>query len=149
MYLTTKTTKSEILLMLACHDMPPHVHEAGGYQRPSYVPDLLRPPMQGPGMVFLNVPDNAMELYNLRMIYQSPRQYAVMHLTWKGWNRVDDLLATGSVLPTPTQIREYARQAQRAVESGEEEVLVAGIAPSPPQDWHPRRWWNFLMGIGR
>lgn len=148
-YLLAKTTKDELLLMIAAED---------GETRPDPWPDepdlrpetlharTITPPIQARGFCWLNMTDNLYALRRGLYILESRHQGFVVHLTWKGWDRVDELLASGAKLPTEEQRREYVQRARLVVEGGDHGDLIPldvpnprGIEPEPEKPPRPRR----------
>lgn len=146
-YLLPSTSADDILLMIAAEDgkTRPEAHDE---RDPAY--DIERwgaygttkgmPPRQGPGFCYLSNSDNARTLYP-RFIYENPRQYRVIHLTWAGWDRVEALLASGRSLPTEDELRAYARKANEYARTG-----IDPDAPKPPTAEPRRTFWRRLWG---
>lgn len=89
-YLLESSNPDELLVLIA-----------GDRERPvPYHHDDQFPPVQGPGFCYLNCTDSLLELQRLGMVYPSRFQGFVVHLTWRGWDRVDELRALG-VEPAP------------------------------------------------
>lgn len=116
-YLLAETTPDELLLLIAT--------ECG--ERPDPLPDnddpnhwygtlRGRPQRLGPGFIKLNNTDNLIQLWRDGYIYDHPRVYASVCLTWKGWDRLGELIAAGHTMPTEEEKSEYARAARLRVE---------------------------------
>lgn len=75
----------------------------------------IRTPIVGPGYCYLNMTENLRECWRQGYIVESTSQGFVIHLTWKGWARVDELLAAGHHIPTEEELSQYASDANRAL----------------------------------
>lgn len=155
-YVLASTTPDELLLMIAAEDgeRRPVAHDE---RDPDYDVETWgiygtrqgMPPRQAPGFCFLNKTDNLRSLYP-RYFYDNPRNYAVINLTWAGWDRVEELLAAGATLPTEEERSAYAQRARLVVEGGDHGDFIPydvpnpeGIEPGAPEP-SKRRWWHRL-----
>lgn len=90
-----------------------------------------RPPTQASGFCFLNKTDALWELYHGGYFYESAFQGFVIHLTWKGWDRVEELLAAGQRLPTKEEMSVYDQRARVVVEGGDHGDYIPLDVPNP------------------
>lgn len=101
-YLLESFTVDELVLLIASEDGESRP-EAYDERDPDY--DIERwgiygttkgiPPRRARGFVYLNITDSLREAYDAHLFYENPRQYRVIHLTWKGWDRVEQAHARG------------------------------------------------------
>jgi hypothetical protein len=110
------------------------------------------PYRNGPGFIKLNTTENLRSLWRNGYIYDHPRVYASVCLTWKGWDRVEELIASGMSMPTEEEKADYARVARIVVEGGDHGDYIpldvpnpGGLQPEPAQSTESRPWWRRLF----
>lgn len=158
-YLLAKTTTDELLLMIAAEDgeSPPEPDELPPDREndPNWYYGTLKgqPRRQAGGFCHLNYTDNLHKLYPT-YIYQSPYQGFVIHLTWKGWERVEQLKALGHRLPTAEERDEYGRHARLVVEGGDHGDYIPldvpnprGLEPETPKQTEAVSWLKRRLAV--
>lgn len=153
-YLVASTTKDELLLMIAAETTRgtgdrPKPYEPTEHWNAETDPYFNFRPPACPPFIYLNITNNLMDLYRAYLIYENPRIYHGIHLTWKGWDRVEELLEAGAQLPTKESLSEYARYAMRVVEGGDRGDFIPPDVPNPRGIEHyadepapKQRWWR-------
>lgn len=145
-YLTADSSVDDLLLMVAAYDGVKPV--AYDIENPDYDIKVLGTHNTTKGRpaptkrradgtyisepcVFLNLTDNAHKAYQAGLIWESHYSYRVMHLSWKGHERVEQLLARGRTIPTEEELDAYGKRARLIVEGGEHGDYIPLDVPNP------------------